>query len=513
MDKDRKEITRRILDVTLEIIYLLTGEDYTIVKKTSAVTPIIRLQKSGGWRSGHLPITESAPHSPIQEQKILELTNKMLELLTGEVPIRCQDVTVYFSMEEWEYVEGHKDLYEDAMMEEQQPLPSPDRSSGRNSLERCPRPLYSQDCPEEDPDVLEIHQEEDLTNIKMEEDEWIISDMQDEIPVDVTAENLGKSSEENFMLSRHYKAEDEDILQHSSGKTLNTLNVHSGLYSTDLPYNSSDHEEPSPDWSEIVTISVGEEEEKRFQCGECGKRFTKSSGLYAHRRIHTGEKPYSCLECGKRFTYKSGLHKHERIHTGEKLYSCSECRKCFTDKSNLVIHERIHTGETPFSCSECERSFTNKPDLVKHQRIHTGEKPYSCSLCGKCFTRKSSLVSHERTHTGEKPYSCSRCGKCFASKQELVKHERIHTGEKPFSCSECGKCFTNRTDLVNHKRIHTGEKPYSCSQCGKCFTRKSSLIVHERIHTGEKPYSCSRCGKCFTNKSSLVTHEKIHTGE
>ncbi|XP_066434785.1 oocyte zinc finger protein XlCOF29-like [Eleutherodactylus coqui] len=88
MAEDRKEITRRILDFTLEILYLLTGEDYTIVKKTSGdgVTPIIHLQESGGWSRSHFPITE--PPSPIHEQKILELTNKMMELLTGEVMLR-----------------------------------------------------------------------------------------------------------------------------------------------------------------------------------------------------------------------------------------------------------------------------------------------------------------------------------------------------------------------------------------------------------------------------------------
>ncbi|KAM4012426.1 oocyte zinc finger protein XlCOF29-like [Anomaloglossus baeobatrachus] len=160
MDMDRDKMAERILHLTLEILFRLTGEDYTVVKKTSSER--CQAPVSEGWGRPLSLITGPPPHPPIHEdindQKILELTYKMVELLTGEVPIRCQDVTVYFSMEEWEYLEGHKDLYKDVMMEVPQPLTSPVLSSKRTTPERCPRPLLPQDCKQEYPDVPQDHQ-------------------------------------------------------------------------------------------------------------------------------------------------------------------------------------------------------------------------------------------------------------------------------------------------------------------------------------------------------------------
>ncbi|KAM8923956.1 gastrula zinc finger protein XlCGF66.1-like [Pelodytes ibericus] len=130
-------IAERILNLTLEIIYLLTGESYIEVKRQDKpVTPSSSHHESEG--SCRTQIFSTDPplcfliHKRNNDQKILELTNKIIQLLTGEVPIRCEDVTVYFSMEEWEYLEGHKDLYKDMSIDDHQPPSSVGKQRSRS---------------------------------------------------------------------------------------------------------------------------------------------------------------------------------------------------------------------------------------------------------------------------------------------------------------------------------------------------------------------------------------------
>ncbi|XP_072279575.1 gastrula zinc finger protein XlCGF48.2-like [Pyxicephalus adspersus] len=548
--EDRKKKTEMILNLTLEIIYLLTGEDYTVVKKTSSerMTSSPNSYVSGEWSRILKPFMVVASRSLIPERyknkKILELTQKIIELLTGQVPIRCQDVTVYFSMEEWEYLEGHKDLYKQVMMEDHQTLTSPDGSSNGNPPERCPRPLYSCDLQQKIPQVdqtqhlikVEITEKADTyfrTNLKCKIGEFPTDGCNNRsIPKrcpcplysqDLSHKILRNDQEENW---NEYKKKDREVQEQTyirDDHPCKEINTDVGRYREYNPgkrsiispggvvddhatSNSSEGNSIIANFHPVVSVPPSDSSTHGGNCLNHSPDITKPIGY------KEGE-TFSCSECGECFAQRSELVFHQRTHTGMKPFSCSECGKGFNHKAHFMSHERTHTGEKPFSCAECGRRFAVMSNLTKHQRSHTGEKPFSCSECGKSFTQKGYLISHWRIHTGEKPFSCSECGKCFASRSDLAKHKRIHTGCRPYSCPECGKGFAQKSNLVQHQRIHTGDHPYSCSECGKWFYCKRHLIGHQKTHTGDRPYSCSECGKSFIYKSSLVRHEKVHNGQ
>ncbi|XP_072279659.1 uncharacterized protein [Pyxicephalus adspersus] len=485
MEKERSHMTEKILNLTLEIIYLLTGQNYIAFKLSDGLVAsnVIKSQS---------PFTDPPSHSMKENsKKVEEVTSEIIELLTGEVPKGCQDVTVSVSMEEDDF-EGHKEQCKDVIMEIQPPLRSQDGSSNRNIPGRCPSPpscrgsaQEGDTVPENDLVVANVNQTDHEAKAREKTEDTDINEddpckekeTSPEISTDTRRENVKIEEGEEILV----KIKEEEIPLEIGVDGKNTRNIIERY--TMISIDGKIEDDMKDDFMGENPISSNLHPE--FSSGDVLSDSSLHSGNFPTQRNFAAEKPYLCYVCGRFFSRKTHLIEHERTHTGEKPFSCSECGKCFMQKSALALHQRIHTGEL-YPCPECGKCFTRLSHLIPHQRTHSGVKPFSCSECGKCFLQKSAVTRHMRIHTGEKPYACSICGKCFSMKSNVIEHERTHTGEKPFSCSECGKCFTERSNLATHQIIHTGVRPYSCSVCGRGFTTKQNLLKHQQVHTNSK---------------------------
>ncbi|KAM4642411.1 uncharacterized protein O3C94_016743 [Discoglossus pictus] len=512
MKKNKSQMAERFLKHALGIIYLLTGEEYTIVKKNSP----------------------------------------QIHQLTGEVPIKCDDVAVYFSMEEWEYIEGHKELYKDVMVEEQEivkGLEISDNNGTGHHIENVDTVSVNEEVEDtgDGRDTQKVQTCSDLTEADMKME--ISSVQQIEHPtVSNELEIRDEEIQENIGTRARYE-DLETVSISEDGETEQDQAV-----GTHPDYNAGEFKVEISSIEEVNNLSV-RNEQKLETCNleirhesdtsEIKKetnsfeeledvRETKASDaqdqefhedLETNNSIHfrTADPVPTYQDFGIWNLNANDGPMRRNIKEEEPNTVAASSDGLMEDCTSLpqIVQTDVTLNNIPNSC-EIDKftSLYYKYDLqlgaLNDNSLNacrsTVEGHHSCPECGKYFYHRSQLIEHHRTHTGEKPFACPRCGKRFSQRSSLVIHQRTHTGEKPYVCPECKKCFSKRSNLVEHHRTHTGEKPYACAYCGKGFSQRSSLVTHQRVHTGEKPYVCSRCGKCFTQRSSLVTHLRTHSG-
>ncbi|XP_063290481.1 oocyte zinc finger protein XlCOF7.1-like isoform X3 [Pelobates fuscus] len=434
MNKARNMVTEKILDLTMEIISLLTGEDYMVLKKspehvTNGCNPCVSEVFSKVESLSMVTSSNSPIHEKNHDQKILELTNKIIQLLTEEVPIRCEDVTVHLSMEEWEYLEGHKNLYKDVMMETNHPLHLLDLAMDSNERHYAPDPQETFSYPTTAGPGSPKNGESAMDSIlklsestlqKSQETVTLLRTLWPESPENGKSTDrcipsgnnnpISVNREKPDMNKRKYLSKDDplDIPCKSVKLEKESILAEDHVLHLDIRY-------PKPIERDSKTTSIKQEptlhEDTNAQTStECTQTDILSVSIkreYVSDGDLSDDDFYSSME-HTQTDYPSAHSLYDHI------YSAAE------EKPDRDLYKSVRTSET--SCSECGKSCANNSNLG-HGTLHTGDKPFSCSICWKRFYWRTQCLKHQRTHTGKQPFSCSECEKSFAKSAYLVIHQ------------------------------------------------------------------------------------------
>ncbi|XP_075054613.1 uncharacterized protein LOC142140705 isoform X11 [Mixophyes fleayi] len=531
IDKNKDLIIEKLLNLTLEIICLLTREDFTVVRKSGdRVTEDSGPPAPDTWTRTQSPITEAPPHAPIEERNRDGMVLEPAEIFNGEtekVPGKSKDVEVSFSMTEWDYSGP-----EDVVMDTRQPHGSVGDSSSGSPPERCETPLYPPDCIKEENRIVsqdfQAEPEQAVFHQPCKEEKTVPGPIRSgrrnsrnrPVRCETPLYSPHCIEEENRIITQDYQAEPGNGIFRCKEEAVPTEISTGGCSSRDPPEIC---ETPlySPDCIEeenrIITQDYQAKPRGRVfhpRCKEEAVPAEISLGEGSSRNLpERCETPLYSLDCIEEENGNIAQNYQAEPVDGMFFQQFKEEAIPAEIGSGVTLDPGDHRGLPEFLPEHCIGPAVshNTETFYAWERNYRiqWEKPYFCSECGKSFSHMSNLTSHKLIHN--KKYVCPQCGKRFRDHLVLKQHQQTHMDIKPYVCSECGKAFKCKAYVTAHMRVHTGEKPFSCPECAKCFSKKSSLIQHQRTHTGEKPFSCSECGKCFAAKSNFYIHKRIHS--
>ncbi|XP_072946794.1 uncharacterized protein [Epargyreus clarus] len=173
-------------------------------------------------------------------------------------------------------------------------------------------------------------------------------------------------------------------------------------------------------------------------CPHCGARYQWRGNLLRHLHTHAARAKGElvCTPCNRTFSSIATYQQHMKIskkHVSENdfKFMCSECGKRFANKTRLKDHvDWEHLKNYVHTCQICQKVFKSHTSLYLHKQVvHTKDNAeHLCDHCGKPFPNQAKLRSHiTALHSGEAPYRCSSCAARFSWHSCLSRHvRRVH---------------------------------------------------------------------------------------
>ncbi|ALC42066.1 CG15073, partial [Drosophila busckii] len=272
--------------------------------------------------------------------------------------------------------------------------------------------------------------------------------------------------------------------------------------------------EVQPTFRELLTHMLQQHNRKGYAVC-CNKKFYKRSFLTDHIDRHANPEIFKCELCDRSFADKQCLRNHELLKhqpDEEKKFICEHCPKKFTKQYLLDQHRVVHQ-ERNVPCDLCNRRFATVSMLATHVRMLHGNYGTMCDICAKVVRGRAAFQRHQLEHAGvtEPKVQCDICGSWHKNKYSLKKHIKRHNNSsEKCTCSICGKVSPNRSAMLSHQRyVHISDRVHACSVCSKKFKKAITLKEHMATHTGEVLYKCPHCPKTFNSNANKHAHRKI----
>ncbi|KAM5146332.1 uncharacterized protein ACMZJ9_013548 isoform 2-T2 [Mantella aurantiaca] len=323
MGHTKEQISEKILNHALEIIYLLTGEKYVIVKK-------------------------KFPHCCIHPK-------------SGGVPVKCDDVSVYFSMEEWDYVKGHKEDYQDVIM---------DTDAPSNTMEIS-----------EDPEI-------ELPDLHVGEPQCPSSD----VPADLTADASNDASSDVSPGASTAGKHDEDSEKSKQDKD----------ESEEKDKSDAEDSEEDSNIAEPMKMDVARERPFAGPLYREAMRFEMTEEIQEDGTVRPLSTETTLLDKLHPEIYRYD----QNIWSISQRFICGTNNRPYNQPSIITDDDDSDLGQSPIQV----------PNLAE-------EKPYRCVACDQLFKYKSSVTRHYAVVHGVKPHQCNECGKRFSTKFNSVVHK------------------------------------------------------------------------------------------